>query len=745
MKTPEILAPAGGCEELKSAISHGADAVYFGVSSFNARMMADNFTIENLSEWVDYCHFFGVKAYLTLNTVIKNSEIQHLIEVVKVATLSNIDAFIVCDLATIEICRNVAPSIPLHFSTQFGVHNKEGALTAKKLGAKRIILSRETPLAEIKRIKELDIEVEVFVHGALCVGFSGNCYLSSSIDGNSGNRGRCKQPCRKKYYSTLSGNEGYFLSTNDLCLASRVNELASVGVDSFKIEGRLKSPEYVGSAIKLYKTAIKGEDFSDEIDDVKASFARTFTTKGYLTGENDGIINTDLQNSAGLKVGRVTKVNSLKNGLNRVFFTTFRTLSAGDGVKFIRKGVEVGGATLSTSSNDNFCEVYLKADVKVGDNVSLTKPKSLKYEPTLEVAINLYERSDGKYELMVKGNNLTNTVIFNLPTEERTDKPQIEGIKNVLKKGSTPLAVTDVEVSLCTDRFVPFSLLNTKRKSCLDDIKKLLLLPYSKLLPNEYKFDNYPVGDSSKKIAVILSDGECLGDVLNCGADVIYAPYDYNDTSRFFSKLESLDAKVYLALPTVSFKKDIEVLCKTIEKYNTCVSGLYGNNVFLDEIANKYNLQIFKGYGANITNNLSRRTYSANDKVTLSPELSALELSDCDNNCYVYKLGYLPLMTLVHCPAKANGYNCSNCPFDEGKVVNYINNYDKLTIKRIKVSRCYFEVYSDKPIMDCRQPQKHDLLLDLRQFSSAEIRNIIKNPYEYKVKADVKYSRNGVL
>ena len=746
MKNPEILAPAGGCEELKSAVLHGANAVYFGVSSFNARIMADNFTTDNLAEWVNYCHFFGVKAYLTLNTVIKNEEIPQLVEVVNIATTANIDAFIVCDLATVEICKNVAPNIPLHFSTQFGVHNKEGAIYAKKLGAKRVILSRETPISEIERIKEAGLEIEVFVHGALCVSFSGNCYLSSSIDGNSGNRGRCKQPCRKKYLSNLSNTEGYFLSTNDLCLADKVNDLIDVGVDSFKIEGRLKSAEYVASTIKLYKKAINGDNYDLEIDDVKASFARTFTTAGYLTEKNDEIINADLQNSAGLYVGRIVKVQSLKNGLNKATFKTLRKLNVGDGVKFLRNKKEVGGATLSTDSVGGFSEAYLKANVVVGDEVCLTKPKSLRYEPTIKVKFNLTEYENGKYSLTLNSDKICHTTYFTVKNNEITQKSQIIGIKNVLQKGSMPFVVEGVDVSLKSDTFLPFSLINEERRRCFTEFKRLLVAPYDKLPPKSYKVDLSPCGGISNNIAVILSNEDCLEFALNSEVQVIYSPYDYDKIQNFFEKLKTFNKKVYLGLPTISFEKDMEVLYKTIEKYNTYICGLYGNNPFLDYIAQKYDLGIFKGYGANITNNISARSYPKWCAVTLSPELNLTEIENCDNNTFIYKLGYLPLMTLAHCPAKANGYTCANCPFDNNEELRYENKFDKLTIKRVKVSRCYFEVYSDRPIVVVgKTTNTHNVLLDLRQFSKKEIIEILKNSDHYVGRANYRYCRSGVL
>ena len=734
---PEILAPAGGCEELKSAVLHGADAVYFGVSSFNARLMADNFTTDNLSEWVDYCHFFDVKVYLTLNTVIKNTEIPNLVEVITTATKANVDAFIVCDLATLELCNKIAPSIPIHLSTQFGVHNYEGAIYAKKLGAKRVILSRETPLSEIKRIKDSGLEVEVFVHGALCVSFSGNCYLSSAIDGNSGNRGRCKQPCRKKYRSSLTGEIGYYLSTNDLCLAGEVEALRAIGVDSFKIEGRLKSPEYVSATIRLYKKALDNKDYTREIDDVKATFARTFTTKGYLYGNNDGIINPNLQNSAGLKVGNVSTVTPLKNGLNKVTFKSNRNLSVGDGIKFVRRGQEVGGATISLKGDEY--EVYLKASVIVGDFVCLTKPKSLKYEPTVDVNVKLVEISEGEYTLTIYGESESTSVNFST-SYDQTDKDQINGIKGVLAKGSAPFVLKNVEVKLLSNRFLPYSTVNSERKRCFLEYKKQVLLKYQKQQPRKVEYDLLTRFCCENKTAVILSSYSGVDIAINNGYDVIYAPYDYSECAKFFDKIEDKRIKVYFALPTISFEKDLEVLYKTIEKYNTCMLGLYGNNVFLNEVAQKFNLPVFKGHGFNVTNNLSKRL-GESEKVTLSPELSQVELDVLDTDGYVYALGYLPLMTLAHCPAKSNGFDCSNCPFDKRGEVSYSDKMKKFYLKRVRVDRCYFELYSDKPILNT--DKNHNILLDLRRFSPDEVEKVLKKGYNGSV--NNKYCTKGVL
>ena len=326
MKT-EILAPAGNIDSLKAAVLYGADAVYFGLSDFNARIKADNFSFDNLGEWVDFCHLYGVKVYITLNTIVKNNELNKLKEFIYKATTCNVDAFIVTDIATITLCKKICPNIPLHFSTQFGVHNLEGAIRAKKLGASRVILSRETPLSEIKRIiSGVDIEVEAFVHGAMCVSFSGNCYLSSFLDRNSGNRGRCKQPCRLKCSSSITDENGYYLSMKDLCLIDRVKELADIGVVSLKIEGRLKSAEYVASSVVAYKNALLGKKNKADLDNLKSTYSRVSTNNGYLDGTKCDIITSLIQNNTGLEIGRVCKTERLKNGLNKIYFSSRKLL-----------------------------------------------------------------------------------------------------------------------------------------------------------------------------------------------------------------------------------------------------------------------------------------------------------------------------------------------------------------------------------------------------------------------------------
>ena len=237
----EILAPAGNLKNLITAVNSGANAVYLGLSNFSARKSSQNFTYDELKYAINYAKTYGVKVYIAVNTLIKDSEINEFIEAVGIAYSYGADAFILQDIFLGKLLKEYYPDICLHLSTQAGVCNEYGAKMAVEYGFSRAILARETKLSDIKKISSI-IETEVFIQGALCSSFSGHCYFSSFIGGLSGNRGHCKQPCRKKY--TLEGNDnfnGYLLSLSDLCVGKDIKTLIDLGVSSFKIEGRMRS------------------------------------------------------------------------------------------------------------------------------------------------------------------------------------------------------------------------------------------------------------------------------------------------------------------------------------------------------------------------------------------------------------------------------------------------------------------------------------------------------------------------
>ncbi|MGI6153463.1 MAG: U32 family peptidase [Christensenellaceae bacterium] len=279
----ELLSPAGNRSSLQSAIENGADAVYFGAGGFNARQSADNFP--DVASAVHTCHQKGVKAYLTLNTLVRDRELNDWLQTACIAANAGIDAFIVQDLGGAMLLHKHFPNVPLHASTQMTIRNVEAAKTLVKLGFCRIVLAREMTKEEIAELHhKVNVELEVFVHGALCVCYSGQCLMSSILGGRSANRGRCAQPCRLQYL--LNGKKGYHLSTKDLCLLEHMEDLRSAGVTSLKIEGRMKRPEYVGAVTAIYQKALSRKAITDDdIRLLKILFNRGGFTAGRFAGD----------------------------------------------------------------------------------------------------------------------------------------------------------------------------------------------------------------------------------------------------------------------------------------------------------------------------------------------------------------------------------------------------------------------------------------------------------------------------
>lgn len=280
----EILAPAGGPDALKAAVYAGADAVYLGGPAFGARANAKNFTREELKEAVAFCHARGVRVHVTVNILLKDQELEEALDFVKYLCSLPVDAVLVQDMGLFSLLRRRAPELPLHASTQMSLHTPAGVELLWELGAARAVLARELSLEEIREIREsCPIELESFVHGALCMSVSGQCYFSALLGGRSGNRGSCAQPCRLPF--AAPGGTGFDLSLKDLSFVREVDQLRDAGVCSAKIEGRMKRPEYVAAAVSACRKAADGEQVPQELlEDLKAVFSRSGFTKGYLTG-----------------------------------------------------------------------------------------------------------------------------------------------------------------------------------------------------------------------------------------------------------------------------------------------------------------------------------------------------------------------------------------------------------------------------------------------------------------------------
>ena len=282
----ELLSPAGSMDALRAAVQCGADAVYLGCGPFNARQNARNFSLDELPDAVRYCHVRGVKVHLTLNTLVTDRELPQAAQTIAAVAKAGVDAFIVQDLGLVTLLRQMCPEIPIHASTQMSVHSLEGVQQAAAMGLSRVVLARELPREQIALIcRNSPIEIEVFVHGALCMCYSGQCYFSSVVGRRSGNRGQCAQPCRLPYgYDRFETK--YPLSLKDNCLIPWIRELERMGVSSVKIEGRMKRPEYVAVATRLYRASIDGAQVSaQDMKDLRDAFSRQGFTQDYYVGK----------------------------------------------------------------------------------------------------------------------------------------------------------------------------------------------------------------------------------------------------------------------------------------------------------------------------------------------------------------------------------------------------------------------------------------------------------------------------
>ncbi len=361
-KKPEILAPCGSYDIMIAAIKAGADACYFGGNKFGARAYATNFDKESTIKAIQYAHIHGTRLYLTVNTLFKDSEIRELYDYILPYYEAGLDAVIVQDLGVFKYIKEVFPKLPIHCSTQMNITSAHGASMMKELGASRIVTAREMSLEEIRGIKEnVDIEIESFVHGAMCYSYSGRCLMSSLAGGRSGNRGRCAQPCRKSY------DGEYILSMKDMCTLTNIPEIIEAGVDSLKIEGRMKNEYYVASAISAYKELVEdyfeGNFSDDKAKKLQFKLANVFNRGGFCGGyynmhNGPEMISKDRPNNQGIVIGKVTGVNK-----GQVCIKLYEELYKQDVLELILK-------------DKSILEITSGVDGKRGEAVYLNAPKT---------------------------------------------------------------------------------------------------------------------------------------------------------------------------------------------------------------------------------------------------------------------------------------------------------------------------------------------------------------------------------
>jgi putative protease len=690
MKKVELLAPAGTKESLVAAISGGASAVYLAGKSFGARASATNFSNDELVEAIKYAHVRNVKVYVTVNTLLFTSEINDVLEFVKFIYLSGVDGIIVQDLGLLVLARNLFPSLKIIASTQMSVHSVEHAKLLQELGVKRIVVAREITYEQIKNIKEqIDIEIEAFAHGAICVCFSGNCLMSSMIGKRSGNRGRCAQPCRLPYTLTSDGGEKsdtrYWLSPKELMTLSLMDRIHDSHIDSLKIEGRMKNSEYVFKTVESYRKLIdqyyetKNTNVSeDDVIELKKLFNRDFTS-GYIGGTNPyDLVNPLRPNHLGIKIGKTGRYN---NGQLSIRLTY--NLNQGDGIRILTDKEDIGfmvnrlylnGLLVNKASKGDVVQIDLKSYVKEG--LDVLKTSDVKQLETInkEIVESKTERLidmefkallDEKIELSLIDTitNKTVTIISeDMPSIAKNNPTNGERITQQLSKlGDTPFKLNTIKFKIDNNIYLPVSILNQIRRDAVDRLIIKLGETDSNLpLGNMVTF-KHKISVDEPLIAVKVHTLDQLEVVTRLGMKTIY----YDDELTLNQAL-LVNENIIPMLSRVNYEVPSNL---PLERYLVNELGsVYKYRNDKELIGDAY---------LNVTNQFTlAKLYELGLKrVTLSPELSFSRIKDLINgykeltsqepNLEMIVYGRYDLMFTKYCPittaTKTNALHCAKC------------------------------------------------------------------------------------
>ena len=669
MNKVELLAPAGDFSCLKAAIEAGCDAVYIGGKLFGARAFSSNFTDDEIIKAINYAHLFGVKIYVTTNTLIYDKEVERFLEYISFLHKNNVDAVIIQDLGMLDLVRQTFPNLEVHASTQMHIHNLDGASFMEKLGVKRVVLARETSISKIKEIKEkTNIDIEIFIHGALCVSYSGQCLMSSLIGNRSGNRGTCAGSCRQSYSivdenNNIILNNKYPLSMKDLCSLENLKTLLDIGVTSLKIEGRMKSSSYVYTVVKLYRLAIdsyyKNNNIyidEKELYNLNKIFNREFT-KGFLFDEeNNKVINMKRPNHQGVEIG---KVINYKNNVATIKLND--EININDGLRIVGKkdiGVNVNNFYINsklvkTAKKGDIITIKVNDKVEKDDKVLLTLDSKLNEEINNIISSNqrkvlvkakfiakedkqiTFELTDFINKVVVISENKV-TKALNKPITKEEIKEKLNKIKDTVYKYES----LDIEID--DNIFIPLNIINDLKRKAFEELnnKRLYKIPYKKC---GYKIDvkSYP---KERLLNILIDKNEDIN-ILKKKYDYIYSIKDTDGT--------------ILKLPRVidKYKKTYnkEVLVGEIGYFNnhkSCITDTSFN------VVNSYTVAFLHSLGA--------------ERVTLSYELTKKQI-EILINAYEERYKAHPNLELV-----VEGYE--EVMISKFSLNKYFNN-DKLYLK----------------------------------------------------------------
>lgn len=681
MRDVELLAPVGSFEALKAAVQNGANAVYLGGKDFGARASANNFDRDELKEAVKYAHIRDVQVFVTTNTLRKENEIEDFLEYAKFLYDIDVDAIILQDIGMARLIKRELPDFELHASTQMVAHSLEDVKYLESVGFDRVVLAREVTVEEIKYICDnCKADIEVFVHGALCVCYSGQCLMSSMIGNRSGNRGRCAQPCRQRYElidvytgEVVNSNGDYLLSPRDLNAIEEIDKVIDAGVHSLKIEGRMKRPEYVATVIDGYRKTIDEYlatnklNVSDEtINDLYTIFNRKFT-KGLLLGDvGKDMMNSQLPNNQGLYVGTVVDYNKKAK---RLKIKLANTLKKGDGInlgggtigRIIKNGnIETIGYKGETIELDFVGEarkgqiVFKTSDSELMDRVQATFTQDKEFVKNIidaKITIKLGQ----KPILTLKDRHSNEATIEGDKIVEEAMKVALskEKVETQLRKlGNTPYELDLLEIELDDNVSLPISLLNQMRRDCIE------LLDKERVSIKNRKYKNKTVKykpvlynrNKQQEISVKVKNLEQLESALECGVDRIYYE-DTNTIDKAMSLAMKYDKKVIYSAPRIIRNKEYNHLAKANNAGVESVQvGNYGSiDYFKDKKLNiDYYLNAFNSETINYYKEIGADTLCISQELNINEIKETIKYTDINIESVVY--GYTPLMITEYCP-----------------------------------------------------------------------------------------------
>mgnify|MGYP004657311873 FL=1 len=708
MKKIELLSPAGSMDALKAAIHNGADAIYLGGKKFGARAFAQNFSVNELIEAINYAHIYNVKIYITVNTIIYEDEFEDALDFIEFLYKNNVDAVIMQDIGLMYEAHKRFPGLIIHASTQCHNHNIENIEFFKSIGVKRVILDREMSLEEIKKLNT-DMEIEIFIHGALCISYSGCCLMSYLGGGRSGNRGECTGCCRLPYKLIENNKEHkangeYLISTKELNTSKRIKEIMDSNIVSLKIEGRMKSPEYVGFITKYYRNIIDGKKITEE-DEKKLSllFNRDFT-EGYLFNENN-ITNIKTSNHQGIVIGEIIEVNKkfVKIKLNE-------DLDQEDGIRFENnKGMIVNKLynskmllVSSVSKNsvaiiENKCDINKLGSVRKTTSVKLLKELQNYEQKKLDVSFTVKAKTgealeivinDGAFILSEKGNKIEKS-----QTSETTREMIV---KQLSKLGNTPFRLKEIEIIKDDNIFISITELNSIRRNLVSKLidKKTKIEP-KKINKVVDKVINYK--DNKETINIFVNNEEQYRAAKEENVDNIY-------TSNVF--LHKKYPETFYKLPRVILSRE----------------NITNDNLLITEIGSivySSNNNVFGSYELNAINNHSLQLLHQRGikQITISPEINdKINLIDnINNNIEIIVYGWIEAMVMKHCIVKniTNNHSCNKKYYLKNKnnelypivqnnclttILNYkpVNNIDKINYyKDLSIKHFRIDLYNE--------------------------------------------------